>query len=239
MVTEDQLRGVLQLPARPTSETILFTGDRYYDLSHFEPLSVYSLIGTNGSTSGYSFNFSTDYTLTNGVLDFGGGANTPLLGTTFQTDYSYSPLGEATVSTSMWIASTTVYQELASNFPYGSNSAAGVAYNDLATYGTIMIAAARCCDALAASEVENAVKYRRGSIQVDETLKSKYWAEQSVVWESRYEKYINMIRPAGRPSGIMAIVANAYSLVFPSDAYAFGVASMREIAAYESFGLNL
>jgi hypothetical protein len=217
MLTEAQLRGVLQLPARPFNENILSDGSRYYDLSHFEPLTIYSLVGTLGPFQNHPFVMGTDFVLNNGVLDFGAGGASPTLGTSFEVDYSYSSLGAASVSTSMWIASTTVAQQLASAFPYNQISLAGVAYNDLATLGTLMVAARESCAAMAASEIENAVKYRRGAIQMDETAKTKNWLELSHGWETKYQKYINMIRPGGRPSGLIVIARTAYAMVFPTD----------------------
>ncbi len=221
MVTETQLRGVLQLPARPYSDTILYDGSRYYDLSHFEPLQIFNLIGVLGAFSAFNFTQNTDYALESGVIDFGIGGSNPQLGTPFIVDYSHSPLGSSSASTSMWIASTTVYQQLASAFPYGSTSATGVAFNDLATLGTLMVAAREACVAIAGSESEQAVKYRRGSILMDETQKSKNWMELSKEWEAKYQKYINMIRPGGRPSVMRSIVRDMYSFVFPSDSYGY------------------
>ena len=234
MLTEAQLRGVLQLPTRPFNEMILSDGGRYYDLSHFEPLSIYSLTGTLGPYVNHPFVQGTDFVLNNGVLDFGTGGSIPTLGTSFEVDYSYSALGAATVSTSMWIASTTVYQQLSSTFPYNQITAAGVAYNDLATLGTLMVAAREACVAMAASETENAVKYRRGAIQMDETQKSKNWLELSRGWEEKYHKYLGMIRLYGKPSGIVVIARAAYALVFPMADSDY--TNLEDLAADESYG---
>lgn len=236
MVTEAQLRGVLQLPARPFSENILSDGSRYYDLTHFEPLSVYALVGTLGPYANHSFVPSVDFILNSGVLDFGTTGSTPTLGTTFEVDYSYSSLGPGTVSTSMWIASTTVLQELASSFPFNQNSPSGVAYNDLATLGTLMVAAREACIGLAGAETDNAVKYRRGAIQMDETQKSKNWIELSRSWGAKYDKYLSMIRPGGRPGGIMTIARAAYSMVFATDGYALPDMEYLRDAEFESYG---
>ena len=217
MLTEAQLRGVLQLPARPYSENILYTSDRYYDLTHFEPLTIYSLTGMNGAFSSYAFSNGVDFVLNNGVVDFGIGGSTPTLGTPFTVNYSYSTLGANTVSTSMWIASTTVHQQLASSFPYSASSPSGVAYQDLATLGTLMVAAREACAAMSSSEVENAIKYRRGGIQMDETLKTKSWSDLARSWDEKYQKYLALIRPTGNLSRIQGIAASARQLVFPSD----------------------
>lgn len=236
MVTEAQLRGVLQLPARPFSENILSDGSRYYDLSHFEPLQILSVTGQNGAFNNYQYMQGIDFAMVSGVIDFGIGGLTPTLGIPFKVDYTYSELGASTVSTSMWIASTTVYQQLASTFPYNKISAAGVAYNDLATLGTLMVGAREATAALASSDTINAVKYRRGMVQMDETQKSKNWIELSRSWEAKYQKYLSMIRLSGRLSGIKIIAAGAYSLVFPSDGDAFPEMAYLAEDAYGSYG---
>jgi hypothetical protein len=175
-----------------------------------------NLSGQNGAFNNYSYVAGTDYALTSGVIDFGIGGTQPTLGIPFNVEYTYSELGSATASTSMWIASTTVHQELASTFPYNQTSPSGVAYNDLATLGTLMVAARECCVGLAASDNVNAVKYRRGAIQMDETAKTKGWTELAKSWSAKYDKYLAMIRPSGRPSSVMLIAANAYNLVLPT-----------------------
>ncbi len=195
-----------------------------------------SLVGQLGAFPAYHFVENTDYALESGVIDFGIGGSSPILGTSFAVDYSYSPLGEGTVSTSMWIASTTVTQQLASAFPYGSNSAAGVAYNDLATLASIMVAAREACVALASSDTVQAVKYRRGSIQMDETQKAKNWMELSKEWEAKYQKYLNMVRPGGKPSAVMTIARDVYALVFPSDALGYEETRMLTGDWYGTYG---
>ena len=216
MLTDTQLRGLLQLPPRPYSENILYDGTRYYDLSHFEPLAILGVIGTNGSNTAYAFTQGTDVSLNNGTVDFNGGLK-PVLGSTFNVEYQYSPLGLAAASTSVFLANTVVPQQLGSAFAaiVGTNSPAGTPYADLRTFGQMMFAAAYACRSISTSGTETSVKYRRGGLLMDESMKPKNWSDLADTWEAKYQTYINMIRLSGQPSGLQRITANAYNLVFP------------------------
>lgn len=189
----------LQLPPRATHEDRLYDGSAYFDLSNFEVSSVFGVSGTaSGAT--HAFVDHVDYEIQASVLQFLPGATKPDFGTVFGIDYTYSRAASATVALALHNATLIVSQDLGPTFPYGASTTSGVLCDDLAGMGALFVACREVCDSLAASEIELAQKYRRGSILIDDTKKTEDWAARSKEWAAKYDRYLTMIRPNGRPS---------------------------------------
>jgi hypothetical protein len=216
-LTEDQLRSVLQLPARPYSDPFAYDGAPYQDLTAREPVQILLASGT-ASGAAYNFRLGVDYQLTAGAIDWTlPGAVKPDFGTVYTIDYTYSRLGAAAASTSMWTANIVVTQDLGSSFPYGQMTPQGIPYDDIATYAQILVAAREATAALATSDIDTSEKYRRGTVLVDDTKKWEDWDAISKDYAAKYRAFLTLARPGGRPSNFTTVSAALSSLVLDSD----------------------
>ena len=215
-VTDDQLRSILQLPARPYSDTFAYDGSPYFDLQRREIVNLLGVSGTVASAS-TAFRLGVDFQLTAGSIDWTLAGRKPDFGTAFTVEYSYSRLGAAAASTATFFAPMIVTQDLGPAFPYGQNTTSGIPFNNLALMGQMYVAAREACNSLANAEIDIAEKYRRGSVLVDDTKKSADWITTAGEWDTKYKRYLTLIRPGGQVRGFSAINANAMELVFSAD----------------------
>lgn len=213
-LTVTQLRNLLQLPERPFEDVYAFDGTSYFDLSHREPCTM---LLASGTVSGQAFNFvqGTDYQLTAGCIDWTlPGAHKPDFNTPFTIDYTYSRLGGAAASTSVANAQMIVAQDLGPAYPYGASTTSSISYDQLATYGASLVAARDACYTLADSDIDLSQKARRGSIVLDDSKKTNDWTAAGDKWQSRYRRYLTMIRPGGTPTVFSLIRPTADNLIF-------------------------
>lgn len=219
LVTETDLRAVLQLPNRPYSDPFIYEGSStpYYDLSRREATSLLSVSGTVSSTP-HMFVNNTDFSLHDGVIDWTLPGIKPDLGTVFTIEYTYSRLASGGVSTSVFLASNIVTAELGPSYPWGQVGTTsvdnGFNYNDLARMMQIFVAAREACYTLAAAEIDLAAKYRRGSVLVDDTKKTDDWRAAANEWNAKYEKYLNLVRPKGQLHHFSFTSRDALQMVF-------------------------
>jgi hypothetical protein len=194
IVVEDDLRALLQMPARPYADFYPFDGSPYYDLSRRE---VVRLLTFSGTVSGAAFLWTpgTNVFLTAGAIDFSPPASVlPDFGTAFTVDYTYSRLGSAAASNAVNWAGLINTRDLGSAFPWGSTTVEGLNYNDLAQFGQALLAGHWACESLANADIENAEKYRRGTVIVDDTKKSSDWQTQADRFHTQYKKYLVLLR---------------------------------------------
>lgn len=215
-LTVAQLRVALQLPERPYEDPYIFDGTNYWDFSHRE---VSTLLGISGTVSGTPkiFQQGVDFNITAGVIDWrspGPGSAKPDLFTRFQVDYTYSKLSGDTASSAVQTAQMVVAQALGPAYPYGSTTTAGVAFNDLATIGATVVAAREACQSLAATEIDQAQKGRRGAILLDDSKKTTDWLTMASSFNASYKRYLTMIRPGGMVRSFMAISSVPSSTIF-------------------------
>ncbi|MHB8592520.1 MAG: hypothetical protein ACYDBO_11050 [Vulcanimicrobiaceae bacterium] len=216
-LTEALLRSVLQLPTRPYSDPFPYDGAPFQDLSAREPVQILQASGT-ASGAAYLFRSGTDFQVTAGAIDWTlPGAVKPDFGTVYTVDYTYSRLGSSAASTSMWMANIVVTQDLGSSYPYNTLTPQGMAYNDIATYAQMLVAAREATHALATSDIDTAEKYRRGTVLVDDTKKWEDWDAISKDYAAKYRAFLTLARPGGRPSNFTTVSAALSSLVLDSD----------------------
>lgn len=215
LLTDAQLRAALQLPQRPYSDPFLYDQSPYYDLTQRECVQILTASGTAGGAS-KQFALNTDFQLTAGTVDWTlPGGTKPDLGTVFTIDYTYSRLGSGASANAIQNAQTIVTQDLGKNFPYGTTTPQGIPADNIALLGQLYIAAREACYALVTSEIENATKIRRGTMQVDDTKKTADWAAAAALWNTRYKQYLLLAR--GPLHRFEVISANPNRLVFPDD----------------------
>lgn len=217
-VTDALLRSALQLPQRPYGDTYIYDGNpdgsnSYFDLSRRE---VVSILVCSGTSSGQPFVFrnGTDFQLNAGSIDWTiPGGKKPDYGTAFTIDYTYSRLGSSAASTSMFNANIWATTDLGSSFPYGSKFANGLAANDVALAVQLCAAAREACEIMVSSEIDLADKYRRGSLQYDDTKKTDDWTAAAKMWESRYKRALILARGPVRKFAVSS--RNSDVMVFP------------------------
>src|SRR5579872_4853370 len=194
IVTTDGLRALLQLPERPYQDVFPYDGTPYWDLSRREVCRVLTASGTVASAP-HLWTIGADAALTAGSIDFSAStAVKPDFGTAFTIDYTYSRLGSAAASTACMYAGTINTRDLGVTFPWGSTTAEGLNFNDLAEFGQRLLAAHWACRSLATSDIENSEKYRRGTVIIDDTKKSSDWDEQAFKYEEQYKRYLVLLR---------------------------------------------
>ena len=219
LVTTDGLRALLQLPERPYQDIFPYDGTPYWDLSRREVCRVLTASGTVAAAP-HLWNIGVDAALTAGSVDFSASSSIkPDFGSAFTIDYTYSRLGSAAASTAVQYAGLVNTRDLGTAFPWGSTTAEGLNFNDLAEFGQRLLAAHWACRSLATSDIENAEKYRRGTVIIDDTKKSDDWNVQAQKYEEHYKRYLVMLR--GPLRAFQTITLNDVSKVF-QDAGFFG-----------------
>lgn len=242
LITETDLRAILQLPNRPYSDPLLYDGAPYYDLSRREPTGVLSVSGSVSGGTPFFFRNAVDFSVHDGVIDWTGGALRPDFGTAFTIDYTYSRLASGGVSTSMFLADQIVTTELGPSYPYdtiGSTSVdQGFNYTLLAKMMQLFVAAREACYTLASAEIDYAEKYRRGSVLVDDTKKTDDWDAKAKNFDAKYMKYLNLVRPTGQLHHFSLTDRNAINMVFADASALYDSASetLREIGREEMYG---
>lgn len=213
-ITDTQLRAVLQLPPRPYSDTYVYDGSPYFDLSRREVVTIFSLKGTLGAAAA-TFVLGVDFALTAGSIDWTLGTRKPDFGTPFVVEYAYSRLGASASSVAIQNAPIIVGHALGSKYPYGTMTSFGVKYDDIALMLQGYLAAREACHSLVAAEIDTAEKYRRGSVLVDDTKKTVDWIAAANEYDAKYKLYLVAARGPVRSFSLAN--ANLSTLVFSSE----------------------
>lgn len=211
-VTATQLRALLQLPERPYAEAFSYDNSPYYDLGRREIVQILTLKGTKSAVP-KSFTEDTDYQVTAGTIDWTlAPSNVPDFGTQFNVEYTYSRLSSDAADSALMFANALTPQELPSTYAYGTTNANGVSLDTLASLISLLYASYRACESLASGEVDTSEKYRRGSIQIDDTKKSSDWLALAAEYRAKSRQMLTLVR--GPLSAFQISSADINSLIF-------------------------
>jgi hypothetical protein len=212
-LSTDQVRSLLQLPARPYSDDRFYDGSAFYELERFEVVKILNLSGI-ASGSSHSFALNTDFAINYDSIDWSiPGGIKPDINTMFTTQYTYSRLGSSLASSAVANAQMITTFDLGAKYPYGSTSVDGISTDALASFVCAFKACAEVVRGMSVSEIEQASKIRRGSVLFDDSKKTSDYLDETVKWETHYKRYLNMVRPLGMIRGFQLVRPVAENLV--------------------------